>query len=156
MHRKDMSIRQLDKDEPVPIQLLLQADPSEKLISAYVCSGKCFVAEENEHIIGTYVLFEKDTSTIELKNIAVQEKLQGKGIGKTLLSHAIEQARKLGYKTIQVGTGNSSIGQLAFYQKCGFRIKEIDHDFFLRHYPEIIIEDGIQCRDMIILSMDIK
>lgn len=35
------------------------------------------------------------------------------------------------YKTIEIGTGNSSIGQLALYQKCGFRIIGVDMDFFL-------------------------
>ncbi len=34
------------------------------------------------------------------------------------------------YKTIEIGTGNSSIGQLALYQKCGFRIIGVDMDFF--------------------------
>ncbi|WP_175639084.1 GNAT family N-acetyltransferase [Metabacillus schmidteae] len=148
-----MKIRQLENGEQVPIELLLQADPSEKLINEYVRIGECYVAELKERVIGTYVLLEKNTTTIELKNIAVNEEFQGRGLGKELLFHSIEQARKMGYRTIEVGTGNSSIGQLAFYQKCGFRIIEIDHDFFLRHYPEPIVENGIQCLDMIVLRL---
>lgn len=85
-------------------------------------------------------------------NIAVTDEKQGKGIGKRLVRFAIEKARKKGFKTIEIGTGNSSIGQLALYQKCGFRIVGIDMDFFVRHYSEEIFENGIQCRDMVRLS----
>ena len=70
------------------------------------------------------------------------------------MEDAVEEAKRKGYKTIEVGTGNSSIGQLVLYQKCGFRISGIDIDFFVRHYPEEIFENGIQCRDMIRLSQD--
>ena len=69
--------------------------------------------------------------------------------------NAIEVAKSKGFKTIEVGTGNSSIEQLALYQKCGFRITGVDLDFFIRHYSEEIYENGIQCRDMIRLSKDL-
>jgi hypothetical protein len=68
---------------------------------------------------------------------------------------AVHRAKRNGYKTIEVGTGNSSIGQLALYQKCGFRITGIDRDFFIRHYEEDIFENDIQCRDMVRLSQDL-
>lgn len=66
---------------------------------------------------------------------------------------AIEQAKREGYQKIEIGTGNSSIHQLALYQKCGFRITGIDQDFFIRNYEEEIYENGIQCRDMIRLTL---
>jgi ribosomal protein S18 acetylase RimI-like enzyme len=90
---------------------------------------------------------------MELVNIAVAEKQQGRGIGKQLVLHAIETAKSLGSKSLEVGTGNSSVGQLAFYQKCGFRIVGVDRDFFTRHYSKPIYENGIQCRDMIRLVL---
>ena len=87
-----------------------------------------------------------------MMNIAVSKNVQGKGIGKHLMKHAMNTARVLGYKVIEVGTGNSSLDQLAFYQKCGFRIISVDYDYFVRNYPEKIYENGIQCRDMIRLK----
>lgn len=92
---------------------------------------------------------------MELVNIAVKESEQGKGLGKQLVIHAIEVAKSKGYRTIEVGTGNSSIGQIALYQKCGFRITGVDIDFFIRHYSEAIFENGIQCRDMVRFSQDL-
>lgn len=137
------------------MDLLLLADPSREIVEEYVHRGECFVAENEGRIIGVYVLLPTRPETVELVNIAVIETEHGKGIGKQLVMNAIEVAKSKGYKTMEVGTGNSSIGQLALYQKCGFRITSIDIDFFIRHYPEEIFENGIQCRDMIRLSQDL-
>ncbi|WP_346235661.1 GNAT family N-acetyltransferase [Lysinibacillus telephonicus] len=150
-----MIIRKMNKHEEPPMDLLLLADPSRKIVEEYVQRGECFVAENEDRIIGVYVLLPTRPETVELVNIAVIETEHGKGIGKQLIMNAIEIAKSKGYKTIEVGTGNSSIGQLALYQKCGFRITSIDIDFFIRHYTEEIFENGIQCRDMIRLSQDL-
>jgi ribosomal protein S18 acetylase RimI-like enzyme len=151
-----MRIRELNVSEEPPIDLLLLADPSRKLIEEYLNRGKCYIAENNQEIIGVYVLLPTRPETVELVNIAVLENEQGKGIGKQLLLDAIQQSKVKGYKTIEVGTGNSSLGQLALYQKCGFRITSVDSDFFIRHYDEKIFENGIWCRDMIRLSQNLN
>ncbi|MFM1650732.1 GNAT family N-acetyltransferase [Brevibacillus sp. B_LB10_24] len=150
-----MKIRKWSAGEAVPRDLLLLADPSPEFVEDYVSRGECFIAEADGQAIGVYVLLPTRPGTVELVNIAVDEKHQGKGIGKRLVAHAIQQAKSKGYRTIEVGTGNSSIGQLALYQKCGFRMTGIDRDFFVRHYPEEIFEQGIQCRDMVRLSQDL-
>jgi GNAT superfamily N-acetyltransferase len=150
-----MQIRKLQADEQPPIELLLLADPSEKLVQEYLMRGQCFVAEADDKIIGEYVLLPTRPETVEIVNIAVDESYQGKGIGKQLVNHAIQQAKLLGCKTIEIGTGNSGVGQLALYQKCGFRMTGIDRDFFIRHYSEEIFENGIQVVDMVRLSQDI-
>lgn len=137
------------------MELLLLADPSERLVEDYARRGICYLAQEGEALIGVYVLLPTRPDTVELVNVAVDEAMQGKGIGKRLVLHAVEQARDLGYATIEVGTGNTSIGQLALYQKCGFRMVSIDRDFFLRHYEEAIYENGMQVLDMVRLSQDL-
>lgn len=150
-----MYIRKLNKGEIPPMNLLLLADPSREIVEEYVGRGECFLAEIEQRIIGVYVLLPTRPETVELVNVAVVEEQQGKGIGKRLIMDAIRIAKTKGYKTIEIGTGNSSIGQLALYQKCGFRIVGVDIDFFVRHYPEEIFENGIQCKDMIRLSQDL-
>ncbi|MEK4577731.1 MULTISPECIES: GNAT family N-acetyltransferase [Bacillus] len=142
--------------EAIPKSLLLLADPSESQIDAYVKSGFTYIAKQEERIIGVYVLLETRPRTMEIMNIAVVEHLQGKGIGKQLLSHAVETAKGYGMSKLEVGTGNSSVSQLALYQKCGFRIFSIDFDYFSKHYEEEIIENGIVCRDMIRLAMGLN
>lgn len=64
----------------------------------------------------------------EIMNVAVAETHQGKEIGKALV-------------------------QISLYQKCGFRLKEIIHDYFVDNYDETIFENGIQCRDMVRLEI---
>jgi ribosomal protein S18 acetylase RimI-like enzyme len=150
-----MEIRKLDTNESVPMVLLLLADPSEQIVKEYLKRGQCYVAELSGNIVAVYVLLPTRPETIEIVNIAVNENHQGKGIGKQLVSHAIENAKLQGYKTIEIGTGNSGVGQLALYQKCGFRIVGIDRDFFVRNYADEIFENGIQCRDMVRLSQDL-
>lgn len=142
--------------EAIPKSLLLLADPSESQIDAYVQRGYTYIAKQEERIIGVYVLLETRPRTMEIMNIAVVEHLQGKGIGKRLLSHAVETAKGYGMSKLEVGTGNSSVSQLALYQKCGFRIFSIDFDYFSKHYEEEIIENGIVCRDMIRLAMELN
>lgn len=150
-----MIIRKLNPGEKPPMELLLDADPSRELVEEYVGRGECYVAEEGERVIGVYVLIRTRPETVELVNVAVAGDRQGQGIGKKLVQHAIEQARHQGFRTIEIGTGNSGIGQLALYQKCGFRITGVDRDFFIRHYPEPIFENGIQVIDMVRLSQDL-
>lgn len=151
----EMEFRKLQPDEAAPMDLLLLADPSEEMVQTYLATGDCYLAEDVERTVGVYVLSPIKKDTVEIMNVAVSEEFQGQGIGKKLILDAIERARKLGYKTIEIGTGNSSIGQLALYQKCGFRISSIDKDFFIRNYNEAIFENGIQCRDMVRLSLNL-
>lgn len=150
-----MDIRKLNLNETPPKELLLTADPSREIVDEYVKRGMCFVAEEHKETIGVFVLLPTRPETVELVNLAVAEEKQKKGIGKKLVMNAVERARTKGYKTMEIGTGNSSIGQLALYQKYGFRMVGVDKDFFIRHYAEAIFENGIRCRDMVRLSQDL-
>ncbi|WP_368655023.1 GNAT family N-acetyltransferase [Ornithinibacillus sp. 4-3] len=148
-------IRALKKDEKLPLDLLLLADPSEKLVREYISRGKCFIMERDGIIIGVYVLLPTRPETVEIVNVAVKEDYHNQGYGKQLVLHAIEMAKDEGYKTIEIGTGNSGVIQLALYQKCGFRMTSIDRDFFIRHYDKPIFENGIQVIDMVRLSQDL-
>lgn len=148
-------IRKLSIEDEIPYNLLHISDPSTEAVNEYISRGDCYIASNDNTVIGVYVLIKTRPLTLELVNISVDESYQGIGLGKQLLSHAIYIAKKSGAKVLEVGTGNSSISQLAFYQKCGFRIVGVDRDFFKKHYDEKIIENGIECVDMIRLSIDL-
>ncbi len=150
-----MFIRKLLEYETPPFELLLLADPSREMLEEYLANGECRVAEIAGEIVGVYVLARLDVETMEIMNIAVDERMHGRGIGRKLIGDAIQTARELGYQSLEVGTGNSSIGQLALYQKCGFRMEGVIKDFFIDNYDEAIFEDGIQCRDMVRLALEL-
>lgn len=131
------------------------ADPSRERIQAYLADGMCYRATLDGEVIGVFVIKANSPSLAELVNIAIDERFHGRGLGKELLKEAIAVARNMGFRELEVGTGNSSIIQLALYQKVGFRIIGIDRDFFLRNYSTEIIENGIRCLDMIRLTMQL-
>jgi ribosomal protein S18 acetylase RimI-like enzyme len=135
------------------MDLLLLADPSQTMVMSYLERGYLFALYEQNEAYAVIHLDPRSEEMVEIKNIAVKEGAQGRGYGKQLMHYAIEYCRHHGYKRVIVGTGNSSIGNFVFYQKMGFRFKEIIRDFFTDHYDEPIFENGIQCRDMVVLEM---
>lgn len=152
---EQIEIRKLGSKEEIPYDLLLLADPSNEAVDDYITRGDCYVAYIDDSIAGIFTMIKTRPFTLELVNIAVKETYQGRGIGKRLILSAIEIAKKADAKVLEVGTGNSSINQLALYQKCGFRIIGVDRDFFKIHYKEKIIENEIECIDMIRLRVDL-
>ena len=148
-----MTFREMKKGEPLPYDLLLDADPDREIVDEYCARGIVVEGYEGDTLMGVYVLIKTRPMTMELVNIAIAPQAQGKGMGKKLAADAVERARAAGMKVLEVGTGNSSISQIAFYQKIGFRIVGVDLDFFGAHYDEPIYENGLQCRDMIRMSM---
>jgi ribosomal protein S18 acetylase RimI-like enzyme len=147
-----MIIRPLSSEETLPYDLLLLADPSVKMIEKYIFASSVYVAVLAEQIVGILVLFPIDKTLIEIKNIAVLETHQGKGIGKKMLAFAFSEAKEKGFQDIQIGTANSSIGQLALYQKMGFEMDSIIKSFFTNNYPEPIYENGVLVQDMVVLK----
>lgn len=151
----NINIKRVVEYIEIPYELLYLADPSKESINDYISRGNLYVASIENEVVGAYVILKTRPLTAEIMNISVNEAYQKKGIGKVLIEHAISTSKNLNIKTLEVGTGNSSIDQLAFYQKCGFRIVGVDKDFFKKHYNEKIIENGIECVDMIRMSMDL-
>lgn len=147
-----VSIRKPDKNEDIPYELLLQADPSRTLIDEYLRISEVYVALSNNKIVGTYVLYPVSPEVVEIKNISVEDEYQGNGLGSLMLKDAALKAKEKHFKTMIIGTGNSSVGQLYLYQKEGFDITDIKRNFFIEHYPEILYENGIQVKHMLVLT----
>ncbi|MDZ4858283.1 MAG: GNAT family N-acetyltransferase [Candidatus Hydrogenedentes bacterium] len=153
--RDDVTLRLLDPAETPPTALLLLGDESETMIGKYVSNADILIAENGSVIIGVCAIAENTPTTGEIKNIAVAEDHQGRGIGMQLLQHAIMLARQKGYVTLEIATGNSGIGQLYLYQKAGFEMTGIDRNYFVENYPIPIVENGIPCKHRVRLKMDL-
>ncbi|SHJ58321.1 Acetyltransferase (GNAT) family protein [Desulfatibacillum alkenivorans DSM 16219] len=135
-----------------PMDLLLQADPSESKIKVYLNRSRCFIAALNGESVGACIVQPIAPGVHELMNISVAPSHQKMGIGGKLLRHVIESIRDAKAERLEVGTGTFGY-QLAFYQREGFRVDSIDKDFFLLNYEEPIYEDGIQLKDMLRLAI---
>lgn len=148
-----MSIQIREVPAPnAPMEILLLADPSEDKIRSYLSGSTCFVVSSGEVVVGACVVQDCGRGKYELMSIAVHPAHQKSGYGTALLKWVIDFYRNSGALQLEVGTGTFGY-QLAFYQRHGFRVTSIDHDFFLKNYPEPILEDGIQLFDMLRLTL---
>ncbi len=156
INNQNLIFDKLCKDDQIPYELLLLADPSKELIDEYLKTSDVYTAKQNDEILGIAVLFPLSTGTVEIKNVAVNPEFQGQGIGSYLIEKVIQVATLSGKKSISIGTANSSVGQLYLYQKIGFEIMDIKRNFFTRNYADPIFENGIQAKHMLVLEIQLK
>ncbi|MEP6677389.1 MAG: GNAT family N-acetyltransferase [Ferruginibacter sp.] len=151
----ELTIRSLNKSEVIPYKLLLDADPSKKLVDSYISNGETYVATQGCETVAVCVLLKINEETIEIKNLAVAEPLQGMGIGKKMIVNAFGIAKLQGCKTILISTSTPNIGSLYLYQKMGFEYDYIVKHYFdnnLNNYDEVLFDNGIKCNHLIVLS----
>ncbi|MBP6562837.1 MAG: GNAT family N-acetyltransferase, partial [Neisseriaceae bacterium] len=132
-------IRPLRPQEAPPLALLQQANPSLVALEADLKAGVCHVLSHGaEPILGAAIMQQVALNTQEIMAIAICPSAQGQGLGKRLLAYLIDTAYAQGATTVFVGTANSSLNQLGFYQKAGFRLSHIVPNYFIDHYPDPI------------------
>ena len=77
-------------------------------------------AFDDERMLGCCMLVEEQPDIVRLRQMAVLNDLQGKGIGRALMNFAENLARDRGYKIIRMHARDNAVG---FYEKVGYRIK---------------------------------
>ncbi|MEM6738127.1 MAG: GNAT family N-acetyltransferase [Bacteroidota bacterium] len=80
-----LHIEQIKGNSDIPFELLELADPSRIRINEYLKTGTCYAAKIKSKVIGVLVLHQIDSTSIEVKNIAMDESELGKGFGKHCL-----------------------------------------------------------------------
>jgi len=150
--------------EPIPgnetlplLPLLLDAEEGEERIRAAILDPSCtsYAARLDGQLIGAAVVrWEKDHPS-EIIYIAVAPALRGHGHGKQIIQALQDELLRRGGRSLLVGTANSSLENITFYQKCGFRMFEIRPDYFAYIQPPII-EHGIPLRDMLVFRFDVE
>jgi ribosomal protein S18 acetylase RimI-like enzyme len=135
----------------LPLELLLLTDPSEQRIGRYLAGAHAFVGLEDAATVSVLVLRLHDAVRAEIMNVAVAEAHQRRGIGRAMLEFVAAYAKGRGVQRLGVGTGNSSFGELRFYQRLGFRVTGVSPDYFVDYHPPIF-EEGVRCLDMIHLT----
>lgn len=110
-----------------PLKLTLTREELEKekdeiLIGAF----------EEEKMLGCCMLIILDRSTVRLRQMAVLNNLQGKGIGRALMQFAENIARDRGFKKIIMHARKSAAG---FYEKLGYQVSGAEfEEVTLPHY----------------------
>ncbi len=154
--REEISLKEVSMQERRGfIPLLLQADESEEIVNVYLYDGEMFAILLEGKVVGVTLFVRESPTIIELKNIALWSDYRGKGIGQAIMARSFDLYRQKNYRKMIVGTANSSIENIAFYQKAGFRMTGIKKDFF-SHYPEPIYENGIRALDMVMFERKLE
>jgi predicted GNAT family N-acyltransferase len=90
------------------------------------------VAYEDERMLGCCMLVEEGEETVRLRQMAVINDLQGKGIGRALMQFAENLARDRGYKKITMHARKNATG---FYEKMGYRKRGTEfQEITIPHY----------------------
>jgi len=87
----------------------LESEKENMLIAAF----------EDDEMLGCCMLVEEDKTTVRLRQMAVINDLQGKGIGRALMNFAENIARDRGFKKISMHARKNVVG---FYEKMGYKI----------------------------------
>ena len=148
----EIEFRRVILKKEIPWDILLLADPSLKMIKSYINKSIVYSLIVKKKFIGCVVLFSLNNQRVEIKALAIKEKYQGRGYGAKLLEFSFEEAKRLKYKEVFIGTANSSIGQLYLYQKMGFEINSLRKNFFIKNYKHPIWENQIQAKHLVWLK----
>ncbi|SRR6266508_3687229 len=152
----DIFIRQarLDEIESL-IPLLLQAEESEWALrwSLANLSDVVYRMDNEGELVGAATMQWRG-DPCEIMELAIVPERHGQGLGKQFVAWLVDEARRRGKHRLIVGTANSSISNIAFYQRCGLRMDHIRHDYFW-YYREPHYENGIQMRDMLVFRYDL-
>jgi N-acetylglutamate synthase-like GNAT family acetyltransferase len=137
------------------IPILRQAEETERALrwSLANLSDAIYRLDDDNQVVGAATMQWRD-DRCEIMELAIAPERQRQGLGKHLVAWLLAEARRRGKRQVLVGTANSSIDNIAFYQKCGFRMDQIRKDYF-SYYGEPHYEDGIQVRDMLVFRYDL-
>lgn len=116
-----------------PLGLLLtdddmSSDKNNVLIGAF----------EDEKMLGCCMLVKQSARVVLLRQMAVLNDLQGKGIGRALMLFAENIARDMGYREISMQARKKALG---FYEKMGYQ--EASNEFTNLTIPHIIMRKYI-------------
>jgi len=128
------------------------AEDSDQQLTSYIDLGRVWVARAPDgEIVGHLQAVARDESRWEVVNTAVAEHARGQRVGRALLERAVDEARSAGVARVILATATADIGNLRFYQRCGFRMTRVVPDAFgaYQGYPPGIEVDGIPMLDQV-------
>jgi predicted GNAT family N-acyltransferase len=89
-------------------------------------------AYEDDRMLGCCMLVEDGDKTVRLRQMAVLNDLQGKGIGRALMYFAENLARDRGFKKLTMHARKNAIG---FYEKMGYtKVGDEFEEVTIPHY----------------------
>ena len=103
----------------------LEKEKDEILIGAF----------EDDKMLGCCMLIKQPDNSVRLRQMAVMNNLQGKGIGRALMNFAENIARDMGYRKLSMHARKTAAG---FYEKLGYH--KTGDEFFEVTIPHYVME----------------
>jgi GNAT superfamily N-acetyltransferase len=89
--------------------------------ATYLAAGACFVvAEIDGELAGTGALIEEEPGVGRLVRMSVSPANRGKGLGRALVNHLIDEAKMRGYHQVVCETNHDWHDAIGLYLACGF------------------------------------
>ena len=92
-------------------------------------------AFDDDEMLACCLLTKTDNHSLRLRQMAVQNNLQGKGIGASMMNFAETIARDKGYKRLLMHVRKTALG---FYEKLGYRV--VGDEFTEVTIPHYVME----------------
>lgn len=100
-----------------PKDLASFGDPQGTILSK---GGHIYLAEQGGVPVGCVALLLRGQGEYEVGKMAVTPAVQGTGVGRKLMLHAIEAARELGAERLYLETHHSLLPAVSLYRSVGF------------------------------------
>ncbi len=117
-----------------------------------ISRGECFVALSGELIVGTVTLYPPDANSDSghyrnasvgtLRQLAVDPRFHGRGIGSALLRLAENWALQRGYRCLALDTPELADHLIGYYRRQGFGVKET-LQFAGRPYRSVVFSKAV-------------
>ena len=95
-------------------------------------------AFDDDEMLGCCMLCPIDSNTLRVRQMAVNNNLQGKGIGASIMAFAENLARDKGYHRLIMHARKTAIG---FYEKFGYKV--VGDEFTEVRLPHHVMEKSI-------------
>ncbi|WP_082062584.1 GNAT family N-acetyltransferase [Nocardia seriolae] len=148
-----VGIEEYDGDRAAIAFSFREAEDSEQALQGHIGRGRVWVARSGAGVVVGHIQAapEADGSVWEILNTAVAEPFRGGGVGRAMIETVLSAAAAAGVVRVEVATATADVGNLRFYQRCGFRMTRVVADVFTPEagYPEVMEVDGLRLRDQV-------
>jgi putative acetyltransferase len=93
-------------------------DPQNKILRK---GGHIFMVYLGRQAVGCVALVPIGNGVYELSKMAVSPELRGMGVGRRLLEHAVAEAKRIGAKSLFLGSNSRLENAVHLYESVGFR-----------------------------------
>jgi hydrogenase expression/formation protein HypE len=132
---------------PEAQEVLRAAGPCPAALHAVPARGRLFTARRGGSLVGAALLCDG-----ELTALAVTPGCRRQGVGAALVERAAAAARAEGREALTASVAANGVGELLFYQKCGFRVAGVDRDWFRGRPAAAETVNGLPCLDRVRLA----